>query len=171
MNEPMETSYKNRVLFWLLMFLIIVNLAALATYFFFPLNGNKQECGETFMKNGCLYRTQLDLSDEQAIVVEEISDKYLEATGSLAAEIKSVRGMILDELSKPTPDSMLLNELISDITRMQGRLQKENIKHYLAVKDVCSPEQAMQLSNLYRELYGCPMHNGNGIKQRHRHGN
>ena len=164
----MDTTKKNRLLFWLMIFLVAVNLAALATYFFFPSADKVSSCGDASIHPGCLYRNQLGLSDEQASAVEVISEKYMEESTTLAVKIKSLRGEILDELSYPDPDTLQLYELTAKLVSLQAQLQKENIKHYLALKEVCTPEQAMRLSNLYRELYDCPMQQGNRMQQRHR---
>lgn len=165
----METYHKNRWLFWVLIFLIIVNLAALGTYFFFPRQQTVIACEEGAVTPGCVYQTRLDLTDEQAHQVDLISEDYLKTSRPIAHEIKSIRGSILDELTVDQPDTSYLNELSSALAELQGQLQRKNIEHYMALKEVCNPEQAMRLSNLYRELYGCPMQ-VQGRKFQHRHG-
>jgi hypothetical protein len=164
----METYHKNRLLFWVLIFLIIVNLAALGTYLFFPGRQTIVSCEEAGMNPGCLYKTRLDLSESQSREVDRLSEEYTAVSGPIADEIKSIRGMILDELSGDDPDTTILNRHSVELAELQAQLQKENIKHYMALKEVITPEQALRLSNLYRELYGCPMQ-GAGRKFQHRH--
>ena len=168
----METYHKNRLIFWILIFLVLVNLAALGTYFFFP-RGQKAmvNCDEEMMSAGCLYQNQLDLTDEQAKQVDILSKAYMQVSGPIAEAIKSTRGEILDEISATAPDTTNLDQLSEELSRLQNQLQRENIKHYMALKEVCSPDQAMRLSNLYRQLYGCPMQGpGKGMQHRHRRG-
>lgn len=165
----METYHKNRLLFWVLIFLVIVNLAALGTYFFFPRQQTVVTCKEGASTPGCVYQSRLDLTDEQARQVDLISEDYLKISRPIADEIKGIRGEILDELTVDQPDTSYLNELGSALAELQVQLQRKNIEHYMALKEVCNPEQAMRLSNLYRELYGCPMQGqGRGIKHKHR---
>jgi len=165
----METYHKNRLLFWVLVFLVIVNLAALGTYFFFPRQQTVVTCEEGAATPGCVYQSRLDLTDEQARQVDLISEDYLKLSRPIADEIKGIRGQILDELTVDQPDTSYLNELSSALAELQGQLQRKNIEHYLELKEVCNPEQAMRLSNLYRELYGCPMQQqGRGIQHKHR---
>lgn len=165
----MESLYKNRLLFWVLMFLIVVNLAALGTYFFYPRQQTGALCQEGSMGPGCVYQARLDLTDEQTREVDRISEEYQDISRPIAGEIKSVRGEILDELSSEAPDTALLTSFTGELSQLQAQLQRENVKHYMALKEVCTPEQALRLSNLYRELYGCPMH-GQGRGAKHRHG-
>jgi hypothetical protein len=164
----METYHKNRLLFFVLIFLIVVNLAALGTYLFYPVKTSVVACGDEGATPGCLYQTRLDLTDEQTRQVDQISEEYLKVSRPLADSIKKLHGEILDELSVTDPDKSYLNDLTEELAEMQVRLQKENIDHYLALKQVCTPEQALRLANLYRELYGCPMY-GPDRKVKHRH--
>lgn len=161
--------HKNRLLFWILIFLIVVNLAALGAYLFYPVKPSVVTCGDEGATPGCLYQARLDLTDEQTRQVDQISGEYLKVSGPLADSIKKLRGEILDELSVTDPDKSYLNDLTEELADIQVLLQKENIDHYLALKQVCTPEQAMRLANLYRELYGCPMHKSERkVKHRHR---
>ena len=165
----METYHKNRLLFWVLIFLVIVNLAALGTYFFFPRPQIPVRCEETGMDAGCLYRTRLDLSHSQTGEVDRLSEEYTAVSGPIAEEIKTIRGLILDELSGDEPDTTALNRYSEALAELQAQLHKENIRHYMALKEVITPEQALRLSHLYRELYGCPMQDKErGVKHRHR---
>ncbi len=167
----MESLYKNRFLFWILIFLIVVNLSALATYFLFPKRTAEVTCSSSAMEPGCALQAELNLSDEQISLVDKINSEYEEVSKPISGEIKSRRAAILDELVSDNPDTLNINQLCLEISRMQNQLHRENIRHYLELKKVCNPGQAMRLSNLYRDLYGCPMQGqGNGIRNRHRKG-
>lgn len=165
----MESIYKNRLLFWILIFLIIVNLSALATHFFFPKEQSVVACNDGSMHPGCALHAELNLTDDQISQVDKINSEYQENSRPISEKIKNKRAGILDELASDTPDTLNINQLSIDISVLQSQLHRENIMHYLELKKVCNPDQAMRLSNLYRELYGCPM-NGQGKNlQRHRH--
>lgn len=163
----MESKQKNRMLTWLLVFLVVVNLAALATYFFFPHKQVNVSCAGDARGPGCVLHAELGLSDEQVRQVERINAEYQEVSGPISAEIKDLRGSVLEELASLAPDTLELDRLANDISLLQGRLHRENTRHYLELKKVCTPEQALRLSNLYREIYGCPLQ-GRG-KEMHRH--
>jgi len=165
----METVQKNKTLFWIMMFLIVVNLAALATYFFFPRPPQVVACSEYSSAPGCMLHAELDLTGEQAALVDEINTEYRSESAPIAEKIKEVRTSVLDELSSELPDTVKLNGYSVELSQLQGQLHRQNIHHYLELKKVCTPDQAMRLSTLYRELYGCPMH-GPGEAGKHRHG-
>lgn len=154
----METAHKNRLLFWLLIFLVIVNLSALVTYFFIPGRQARQMCGEDRGSPECILHTHLNLTEEQNKAVDAINEKYLNISRPISTQIKDLRAEILDKLEKTDPDTILIRQITEEVSLFQLQLHRENITHYLELKEVCDPDQALRLSNLYREVYGCPMH-------------
>jgi periplasmic protein CpxP/Spy len=165
----MESISKNRLLFWTLMFLVLVNLSALATYFLYPKKQTIVACSEGSMNPGCALHAELDLNDEQRRMVDQINSDYQEVSRPISREIKDLRSAILDELASDNPDTLKLMQVSFEISSLQNHLHNENMKHYLELKKVCTPEQARLLSNLYRDLYGCPLHEqGKGMRHRGR---
>lgn len=163
----MESYQKNKLLFWIMIFLIVVNLSALATYFLFPRKATVVSCADPSAGPGCMLHEELGLTQEQAEQVDAINARYVEVSGPLADEIREMRSAVLNELSSDMPDTLRLNGYSEELSQLQGRLHRQNMKHYLELKQVCTPDQALRLSSLYRELYGCPMKGPGG---KHRHG-
>lgn len=163
----MESFQKNRLLFWILIFLVVVNLAALVTYFLFPGKQTTVTCGDESNSPGCMLHSELNLTGEQIRLVDAINEEYRASSAPFSEQIKQLRAEILNILESDKPDTIAIDQLSIEISGLQNRLQRENIRHYLELKKVCDPEQALLLSNLYRELYGCPMHQpGSGMKHR-----
>jgi len=165
----MDTYKKNRFLFWLLIFLVVVNLSALATFLIFSTKPVPVSCGESASKPGGALCEQLGLTSAQTLEVEKINTLYRDVTTPIVAEIKEKRMEILDELNKDNPDTMHLNNLTLDLSTLQSRMQRASFRQFLELKTVCTPEQVKRLSALYRDLYGCPM-KGKGQQNRYRHG-
>lgn len=166
----METPQKNRLLFWLLIFLILVNLSALSTYLFIRQADPQAESCEKG-NDGKMWQDELNLSDVQAAEVKAINARHRDIAEPVAAEIRNNRALILEELEHATPDTIKLDSLVKMLTGLQNQLQKANIRQFLELKTVVNADQALKLSSLYREAYGCPMKQGNdkGGNQ-HRHG-
>ncbi len=162
---------KNRLLTWALIVLIVVNLSALGSFFFFTRPAPPE--ADSFCQTGgqpCkTFRDQLGLTEEQTGRVNTINDRYTAVAEPLAARIREARSEILTELDTVSPDTSRLQALVSEISRLQAEIQHENIRQYLALKEVCDSGQAHRLSALYREMYGCPM-KGEAAAHRHRHG-
>ncbi len=166
----MDTANKNRILFWLLIFLVIVNIAALATYFFVPAQQMKPGCRSNSATPDCILDAHLDLSGEQTVLVDSINARYQSASRPISMQIKDLRAAILDELEAENPDTAMINGITEEISALQRQLQRENIAHYLELKKVIDPDQALRLSNLYREMYGCPIQRQGGKQHQHRFG-
>jgi Spy/CpxP family protein refolding chaperone len=165
----MNFLYKNRLMFWVLIVLVVVNLAALASFFLYPKSKSEPVCCNPEEQQCNAFRQELKLTDAQTLQVNEINKTYTETAKPVAVAIKETRTEILNELEKEKPDTLRLDTLTKQLSMLQMRIQKENISQYIALKRVCTTEQALKLSALYRDLYGCPMQNGN-MKHRFRKG-
>lgn len=164
----MDLYKKNRFLFWLLAFLVIMNLSAVATYFIY-----RQKSAETVeCKKGageCTFSEELELSDEQAKKVDAVNMKHKEIAVPIVDSIKEKRALILEELTKKEPDTNSLNNYASELADFQNQMQRVNIRQYLELKKIVTADQAQKLSAIYRELYGCPMQE-KGMQHRNRKG-
>jgi Spy/CpxP family protein refolding chaperone len=162
---------QNRVIFWVLMILVLINVSALVSFFIFTKTPARSvgSCYPPEQQQCNAFRDELKLSDAQTIQVNTVNKQYKETAGPIADSIKVTRAALLTELEKVVSDTAQLTVMSQQLALLQVSIQKENVKQYLALKQVCTPEQAQRLSALYRDLYGCPMQNGQ-MKNRYRHG-
>jgi len=165
----MELYNKNRLLFWLLIVLVVNNIAALASFFIFSKKAVAPVCEKPSAMTCSGFCEELELTPTQTEKVEAINRNYKNNAATIVIEIKNKRIEILNELNKEKSDTSVTNKLASELSFLQSNLQRENIRQYLELKKVCTPEQAQLLSALYRDLYGCQMQ-GKGMKNRYRHG-
>lgn len=160
---------KNRLIFWVLIILVVINISAFVSFFLFTKSPVTPACCPPGEQQCNAFRDELKLTAAQSLKVAEINKLYKESAEPIATAIKETRAAILTELENEFPDSIHLNSLVNELALLQSKIQKENIRQYTNLKHVCTPEQANRLSALYRDLYGCPMQNGQ-INHRYRHG-
>ena len=165
----MNFFQRNRFIFWVLMFLVIINISALASFFLFRKSQAPAACCTPAQQQCAAFRDELKLSDQQTVQVSKINSAYTIVAGPISQAVKETRASILTELEKESPDTLLLNKMALNLSLLQLEIQKENIRQYRALKKVCTPEQAQRLSALYRDLYGCSMQGGQ-MKYRYRKG-
>jgi len=165
----MNFFQKNRLILWVLIILVVINISALISFFLFTRTQAPAACCSPEEQQCVSFRDELNLSAKQNIQVSAINKAYTESAEPIAAAIKEARAAILTELEKEIPDTLYLDTLTNQLALLQMKIQKENIKQYGALKRVCTPEQVQRLSTLYRDLYGCPMQNGQ-MKHRYRNG-
>ena len=60
---------------------------------------------------------------------------------------------------------------MAEIALLQKQMQNASVDQYLALKEICTPDQCKRLSALYYELYGYQFKDDNGQenKRQHRH--
>lgn len=165
----MNFFIKNRVIFWLLLILVLINLGILVSFLYFNNRSQTPACCPTTTGPENLLHQELRLTPGQQQQVGQINAVYKSTAASLVDEIREYRGIILEELDQERPDTATIRKTAEALARLQFMLQQESIRQYLALKKVCTPEQAHRLSALYHELYGCPM-KGTQNQNRHRHG-
>lgn len=150
----MNIFTRNRFIAWLLIILIIINVSAILSFLIFFRNNSSKEnpASRTAMQ---FFRQELSLTNGQDSLVSKINSDYQKAAMPVADSIKSVRMGLLDELSLSSPDPKKLKDFKDQLCVLQSRLQDIGITQYLALKKICTPDQAKSLSVFYEKLYGC----------------
>jgi len=173
----MNALSKNRILFWILIFLVLVNISVLAGYFVVFRNSANKAIPETTAKPGWALQKELSLTPDQIDKVQAINHEYKTSSEPIILNIQKTKAKLLDELAKENTDTLLMTKLAEDVNLEQKKLQMANIHQFLDLKKVCSPEQTKKLSQIYSDLYGCSNigkgyghGNGNGMGHRHRWG-
>jgi Spy/CpxP family protein refolding chaperone len=173
----MNIFNNNRTVFWILIFLMLINITALATYFIYMRKPASEPVPGSGFKQGIALKQELSLSPDQSLKVNEINATYKASSEPIVAAIKEKKAILLEELSKENTDTNLVSKLADDVVAEQKKLQMANIKQFLDLKKICAPEQTKKLSQIYSELYGCDnkgmgrgQGNGHGKGMRHRYG-
>ena len=146
---------KNRFVFWLLIFLVVINLSAFITFLVLFSKRTISDEKQLSEKPGMAFRNELALSPGQSEQVNAIFTGYKESTEPITTEIRKYRVQLLEELAKDKPDTNVLNQCVDKISIFQIQMQKTSISQYMALKGICNPGQCQRLSALYFELYGC----------------
>jgi Spy/CpxP family protein refolding chaperone len=177
MNKTRTMNFfsKTRFVFWLLIFLVVINLSVLVTFLvlFSQTSGTTKQQSQG--KAGMAFRKELSLSPSQSEKVDCILGDYRNSTDPVATNIRNNRASLLEELAKDKPDTNILNKYADEICLSQKQIQMASVRQYMALKEICNPLQCQRLSSLYYELYGCDaqckrMGQGKGMMNRYRGG-
>jgi len=163
----------NRTVFWILIFLVLINISVFTTYLVYMRKPSNETMPASGFKHGVALKQELSLTPDQSIKVNEINAIYQASSEPIVAAIKEKKADLLEELSEDNTDTSLVDKLADDLVTEQKKLQMANIKQFLDLKNVCTPEQTKKLSQIYSELYGCVNKGsgqGNGMRYRHRYG-
>lgn len=145
---------KNRVVFWLLIFLIMVNLTVLITFVVFFSQKEKISEEKAVEKPEMAFSKELSLTPSQSAIAEGILEDYRKSTEPIRNGIRSYRTELLEELTRENADTVILNRCTDGICLLQKQMQKASVKQYMALKKICNSDQCERLSSLYFELYG-----------------
>ncbi len=173
----MNFSNNNRSIFWILIFLVLVNISVLAGYFIVFRNAVNKSIPEIASKPGGALKEKLSLTPDQTVKVQEINSVYKSESEPIILSIREKKAELLEELSKENTDTNTVSTLTEEVMMEQTKLQKANIHQFLDLKKVCTPEQTKKLSQIYSELYGYSdagkgngKGKGNGMGRRYRWG-
>jgi len=169
----MNIFNNNRTVFWILIFLVMINITALATYFIYMRKPINEPLPGSELKRGIVLRQELSLTPEQSLAINKINATYQASSEPIVEAIREKKAEILDELAKENTDSVILTKLANEMVIEQKKLQMANIKQFLDLKKVCTPEQTLKLAQIYAGLYGFDQGGkgqGKGMRYRHRFG-
>lgn len=159
--QTMNFFSKNRIIFWVLIFLVVINISALVSFLVLFSQNTSQGKRQGQRNQRMAFRNELSLTKAQSGQVDAILAGYKNETEPIASDIKDLRARLLDELSSEKPDTAAVNQYIDKISAYQVLMHKASVNQYLALKRICNPDQCRRLSSLYNELYGCQ---GKGMK-------
>ena len=166
---------KNKFVFWLLIFLVVINLTVLITFLVMYSRKSDAVTQQVQEKPGMALQKELTLTPSQSEHVDVILADYRKVTDPVAEKIHGYRARILNELANNKPDTLKINHYADSVCYLQRQMQKALVKQYMALKEICNPAQCQRLSSLYFELYGFQgqskgMGRGNGMMRQYRWG-
>jgi|WetSurMetagenome_2_1015567.scaffolds.fasta_scaffold214413_1 hypothetical protein len=164
---------KNRLIFWLLLFLVVINISALVTFFLYYSSQQKQPAENAGENSFRVFQKELSLTPIQSEKVCSINARHRSRSEPIASALKEKRAELLEELSTENPDTILLSKYAEEIGALQKELQLTSIRQYLDLKVVCDSCQCRKLSSFYFQLYGSKGPGkgmGKQMQHRNRHG-
>ena len=168
----MNFFQKNKVIIWVLTGLLIIALSALGTMIYYRLNTRVVTTEGKACSGKCdLLSEELGLTAEQEQKVEQIRATCRMNGMAISDSLQLNRSSLVTELSKDSPDTILLRLMAQRIGELQTKLTNQTIDRYLLISKVCTPAQREKLSSLYFEMMGCcKQGDGEGRQSRCRKG-
>ena len=145
---------RNNLLIWVIIVLLILILSALGTILY---NMNKfrherPEFRPELFKKEAFLKDKLNLDDNQIKKFKEINEKQDEFRENIMEKMRYHRHKIDSILMLDNPDTAKITVYMKEITALQTKMIKEHINTYLAMKNVCNPEQQKKLSDLFKRM-------------------
>jgi Spy/CpxP family protein refolding chaperone len=166
----MDYFIKKRFSFWLVFFLLVLNIATITTilYHIYSDNTTASSAAEN---NGAgkIISSELGLSEQQKDLFSKINETYTEKSKPILDQLTDKRSEMLAELSEMNPDTAILKIFAKEIGELHTALKLLTIENFLELKKICSVDQQQQLSEMYKDMLQSEGH-FKGYGKQYRHG-
>jgi hypothetical protein len=147
----MKNANPKQTTKWLNIMFLVINISAFITLLVFSKPGNEPGAAQKVSSLEFL-KEELDLTDDQFEEIGKLDDKVFRSYHILVDLLCEAHFGLMDELGAEYPSDQKLDSLANKIGNLNAALKKQTIKHFMNIKLVCSEEQDVQLSNLFREM-------------------
>lgn len=159
----MKTGIKTSTLIWIIVTLVIFNVATLVTIY---LQKDRSadvvnESSETATPDnsadrfsGRYFRDQLGLTGDQMAEFQHINPGFRQDARSINIALSGLRNRMLNEMSASDADTLKLNAISDSIGVLHSDLKKITFRYYIQLQEICNPEQNVKLQELFREMLG-----------------
>ncbi|TNE69299.1 MAG: periplasmic heavy metal sensor [Bacteroidetes bacterium] len=137
-------ALKNmRTTTWVILALIVVNLATLATVWLGPRRaGPPPPLVE-------MWKQELGLNDQQTAHFREQTRLHRQAVQPLFRQMAEHKKHMIQVLSVPEPDTVRARQLADSTAFVQHQLDLRLQEYYLALRLACSPAQVAELNRIF----------------------
>ncbi len=149
----MDYFTKNKMLFWCVIVLVILNIATISSIWLKKAPSSKSPAGPGGKPDGQkIMAEQLGLSTEQAEQFEQIRNEHFMRTRPLQRQMHEIRLEILDEMFAAEPDEVIIADLLKELNDSQSQFEECLFTHFQELKDACTPEQTEELEYMLQGL-------------------
>jgi hypothetical protein len=149
----MDYFTKNKIAFWSVMVLIVLNVLMLSTVWFGrrrgrPPGGHRQEA----LGGMKILEETLGLSPDQVEAFERIRKGHFERTRHVNDRRHKIRIDIVNELFVEKPDSEKIERMLSELKDVQGEFNNGLFRHFEELRDQCTDDQKQELKSMFIHL-------------------
>jgi len=157
---------KRQVLVMVVVILAVISLSTLTTIMYMRWSGRGERHVPRRPSHSFeLLRKELALSGVQIAEIEAQRNSFEKQSDSTQAELYEKRRALMEELKASAPDTVRIDQLISEIGVLQSYLEKKAIRHMLRERAILTPEQREKFSSMFQRhfqkreemLWGGPM--------------
>jgi len=146
----MNASKKDRIIQWLNIFLLVINISAFGTILLL----NRQAPAKSLDKYNSddFLRSELKLSDEQFKKIALLDSEVFRIYQSLLDMECASNFRLVEEMTSPAPSKARMDSITQNIGKLRAGLKKQSIKHFENIKSICDEDQKLLLDQLLKEM-------------------
>ena len=164
----MEKEYRNkkRILIGIIIVLVLINLAAIATFSFQKYDRHraaKREASQNENRNFDRHdrlknyvKKELSLSDQQSVTYFQSMDKNFSNSKVAQENISRIKNNIINEIFSEKPDTAIINQYCDSLGLYNVKVQLEMNRHLFDVKKILDTTQQNRLKRNLMQLNNKP---------------
>lgn len=146
-------SKKQRIINWLSIFLLVINISAFTTILVLNNKSSSQEeTAANYFKSDAFLKEELNLSDKQFAEIERMDYQVFRSYQIILDIQCETNFSLLEELSKDEPDLIKMDSIATKIGKHHASLKRQTIKHFLNLRKICNEEQTVLLNQLIKNM-------------------
>lgn len=162
----MKTFFsQNRILIWLVIFLLLLNIAAISSMIF---NRARKVNNTSFIPHANFHREGrmpgeggflkefLELDKGQFEQFRNARHAFQAKAWDITEELREKKFEFLKELHQKNPDTSKIQEISEDIGNLHESLRMESGKYYLELRRLCNEEQQCKLYQFFMQTFEGP---------------
>jgi hypothetical protein len=153
----MNYFLKLRFAIWTIVALSLIILVMLGTMFYFMLSnkaGKRENADSKRPPIEHFFQKELGFSPDQEKIANEYRKNYFQQMKPIFTALDQKRVAMIEELSKPNPDTLILNKLSDEFGTLHAQMKHETVKQLLRLRSICNPSQIEKLNILNKKLLG-----------------
>ena len=157
----MKTYFtQHRILIWLIIILLIVNISAIITILY-SINARNEyrdlkqfPSGKVYAGSRgvrlCIDSMKLDESQHQHF--RTTKHKFYREAKKITGQMHDKRVAFINELASEKPDTLRIQEIAQEIGSLHAELKYQTYKHFIEMKSVCTKEQKKILMQHFKSM-------------------
>jgi protein CpxP len=144
-------SQANSFSKWLITILVVINIIALVIIWILV---GKEKAPPDFNRGKhppdpvSMMKKELNLTNEQVLRYEKLSEEYFNRTENLRNDLNITREKIVNEMFKYPVDTAAVNLLSLRIGEIETKMERFRFEHFSKISEICSADQREKLKDI-----------------------
>ncbi len=147
-------SKKQRIVNWLNIFLLVINLSAFGTLLLMNNQGGGVPVSDDsdYFKSDEFLKEALHLTDEQYEKITSLDYRIFRVYQSILDMQCEYNFKLMNELSSENPNKQLMDSIARQIGNLHMGIKRQTIRHFMNVRSICTEDQTVLLNDLIKEM-------------------
>ena len=146
---------RTKLLIWIIVVLVAINLAALISGLAYSTKRSDQSTVSSdvpFNQRADFFYEQLGLTSDQREQFFVFNQEFNQDARLITDEMNSLRHTMIKEMSRSNPDTSNLDKICTEIGILHSQLKFATVDYYLKMKGSCDKDQQKLLNELFLRM-------------------